>query len=450
VPDSLDLLVIGAGMAGTVAANKAGAKGWRVAIVDPLPYGGTCALRGCDPKKILRRGAEVVEAARLLHGKGIDPGTLHVDWRDLMAHKRGFTDDIPPSMERELQGNHVACLHGEARFTGPRQVEVDGIGYETEHVLIATGARPRPLGFPGSEHLVDSTQFLELETLPHRIVFVGGGYIAFEFAHIAAHAGAECIIVDRGQRPLPQFDPDLVELLVDRTRHDGIDVRRGTEVAGVERVGSEYRVSLNRDGERSMLTADLVVHAAGREPDLERLRLDAAEIAAGPDGVQVSEHLQSTTNPAVYAAGDAAQTPAARLTPVAVIEGKVAASNMLKGTRTAPDYTGVPSTVFTLPELNRVGLLEHEARDRGLDIDVRYTDTRGWYSNYRIGETTGAAKILVDRRTDLVVGAHLLGHHYSELINTFGLAIKVGLTTTRLRSAVATYPSIGSDLSSLL
>lgn len=448
--EPLDLLVIGAGMAGTVAANKAGAKGWRVAIVDPLPYGGTCALRGCDPKKILRRGAEVVESARSMAGKGVDPGTLKVDWRDLMAHKRGFTEGIPPSMERELGCNGVTCLHGSARFTGPRTIHVDGVEHEARHVLIATGARPRTLDFPGSGYLIDSTEFLELEALPNRIVFVGGGYIAFEFAHIAGRAGADCVILDRGERPLRGFDPDLVRLLVDRTRRDGIQVHHETEVAAVDRVGTEYRITLNRGGERSILAADLVVHAAGRTPDLQGLDLDAAEVAAGPGGVQVSNHLQSTTNPAVYAAGDVAQTAGDRLTPVAVIEGKVAASNMLKSTRIAPDYTGVPSSVFTLPELNRVGLLEHEARDRGLDIDVRYTDTSGWYSNYRIGATTGAAKIIVDRRTNLVLGAHLLGHDYAELINTFGLAIKLGLTASQVRSSVATYPSTGSDLSSLL
>lgn len=367
-----------------------------------------------------------------------------------MAHMRGFTDRIPRSMERELTGNNVTCLHGTARFTGPRQIEIDGIAHEARHVLIATGARPRPLDFPGSEHLIDSTQFLELEALPERIVFVGGGYIAFEFAHLASRSGADCVIVDHGERPLRQFDPDLVGLLVDRTQRDGIAVHQGAEVAGVERIGASYRVSVNQEGTQSTLTADLVVHAAGRVADLHSLGLDAANVASGPSGVQVSDHLQSTTNPAVYAAGDAAQTPGEPLTPIAVIEGKVAASNLLKGTRTVPDYAGIPSTVFTLPELNRVGMLEHEARSRGMDIDVRYTDTSGWYSNYRIGETTGAANIIIERRTNLVLGAHLLGHDYAELVNTVGLAIKLGLTTSQLGSAVATYPSTGSDLSSLL
>ncbi len=170
-----DLIVIGAGMAGGAAANKCAADGWQVAIVDALPYGGTCALRGCDPKKILRRGAEVVDSARLMRGKGIDDTDLSINWADMMRHKHGFTDPVPQSMEDGLTGNGVTTLHGHARFTGPRQIEIDGVSYEADRFLVATGARPRPLDFPGHEHLIDSTDFLELDVLPSRVLFVGGG-----------------------------------------------------------------------------------------------------------------------------------------------------------------------------------------------------------------------------------------------------------------------------------
>lgn len=209
------------------------------------------------------------------------------------------------------------------------------------------------------------------------------------------------------------------------------------------------QIGVDSDGIAKRIDADLVVHGAGRLPNVESLRLDAAGIASGPRGVTVAGHLQSTTNTAVYAAGDAADTAGRPLTPVAVFEGKVAASNMLKGTTTAPDYIGVPTTIFTIPELNRVGLLEEEAAPSH-DIAIRFTDTSGWYSTYRVAETTAAAKVIIDIRTDQILGAHLLGPGYSELINTFGLAIKLGLTTRQLRSATATYPSLGSDLGSLL
>ncbi|TYC97150.1 NAD(P)/FAD-dependent oxidoreductase [Arthrobacter echini] len=454
--DIYDALVIGAGMAGVAAATKTASKGWRVGIVDALPYGGTCALRGCDPKKILRRGAEVVDAARLMAGKGIDTGGLSINWEDLMKHKHGFTDPVPESMEQDLKAHGVETLHGVATFTGPTQVDVGGTPYEAAKILIATGAVPRPLGFPGHEHVIDSSEFLNLEVLPPRIVFIGGGFISFEFAHIAARAGSAPIILDRGERPLKSFDADLVELLINRGSDAGVEVRRLTSVTAITKSSSGYTLhtdipgTSDTSGARQTLQADLVVHGAGRVAELSRLNLEAGQIDHGHHGVKVSGHLQSLTNPAVYAAGDAADTAGLPLTPVAVIEAKVAASNMLKSATSVPDYAATPTAVFTVPELVRVGMLEHEANDSGLNIDVRYTDTSQWYSNYRLGETAGAAKILVDRDTDLIVGAHLFGHGYAELANTISLAMKHRLTTRQLKSTTAVYPSTGSDLSSML
>ena len=445
-----DLIVIGAGMGGVAAANKCAVQGWQVAIVDALPYGGTCALRGCDPKKILRRGAEIIDSARLMRGKGIDDADLSINWSDLMKHKHGFTDPVPQNMEDGLTGNGVTTLHGRARFTGPRQVEIDGTPYDADRFLIATGARHRPLEFPGHEHLIDSTDFLNLEELPSRVLFVGGGFISFEFAHIAARAGSSPVIVDRGERPLKNFDPDLVDLLVERGREVGIDLRRTTTIVEVQPSEGGYQVTLEQAGAQETIHTDLVVHGAGRVAELADLGLDAAGVEWGEHGMQVADHLQSTTNPAVWAAGDSADTEGMPLTPIAVSEAKVAASNMLKDTATTPDYAGIPTAVFTIPELARVGLLESEARAAGIDLAVRYSDTSGWYSNYRIGETTAAAKILIDKSNDQIVGAHLLGPEYGELVNTLALAIKLGLTTRQLKSATAAYPTAGSDLGSML
>lgn len=192
------------------------------------------------------------------------------------------------------------------------------------------------------------------------------------------------------------------------------------------------------------------MHGAGRVANLDGLNLDVAKIASGPRGVTVAGHLRSVTNPAVCAASDATDTPGKPLTPIAVFEGKVAASNMLKGGTTTLSYTAVPTTVFTIPELNRVGILEHEARDIGLDVDVRYNDTSGWYPNYRVGETTAGAKIIIDHATNRILGAHLLGPGYAELINIFGLAIKLGHTSRQLKLRAATCPCAGTDLGSML
>ncbi len=448
--EKLDLLVIGAGMAGIGAANKCASRGWHVAIVDALPYGGTCALRGCDPKKILRRGAEIIDSARAMRGKGIDDSGLKMNWADLMKHKRGFTDKVPASMERNLASNGVTLLHGVASFDAPSRVSIDGNQHEARNVLVATGARPRPLTFPGHEYVTDSTGFLELETLPPRVMFVGGGFISFEFAHLAIRAGSSVTVIDRGERPLKEFDPDLVELLVGHSTQLGIDLRRRTTVAKVTKVESGYRVTLDEAGTISEVDVDLLVHGAGRVPDVASLGLERGGVEFGSRGITVSEHLQSTTNSGVWAAGDAASTRGMPLTPVAVFEGKVAATNMLAGTTTVPDYTGVPTTVFAIPELTRVGMREEDANASGLTVDVRYTDTGGWYSNYRLGQSVAAAKILIDRSADRIVGAHLFGADYGELINTIALAVKLGLSTRQLKSAVASYPSVGSDLGSLL
>ena len=232
-PGGYDLIVIGAGMAGVTAANKCASRGWKVAIVDELPYGGTCALRGCDPKKILRRGAEIIDSARLMAGKGIDTNGMHINWADLMKHKRGFTDPVPANMEAGLARNGVQTLHGTARFEDQNRLLIDDVAHESAHFLIATGARPRPLDFPGHEHLIDSTAFLELEDLPRRVLFVGGGFVSFEFAHIAARTGARPVIIDRGARPLKGFDPDLVDLLVARGADAGVEVRTETTTTAI-------------------------------------------------------------------------------------------------------------------------------------------------------------------------------------------------------------------------
>jgi len=445
-----DLMVIGAGMEGITAANRCAAHGWRVGIVDPLPYGGTCALRGCDPKKILRRGAEVIDDARLLQGRGVDATGLALDWSGLMRHKRGFTDGVPDDVEARLRKNGVRTFHGGARFVSADALQIDGESFAANRFLIATGARPRSLEFPGREHMIDSTEFLSLPDLPPRILFVGGGLVSFEFAHIAARAGADCVIVHHGERPLRAFDPDLVDLLVRRSEQVGIHVHNRSSIGAVSRSATGLQVDIHRGDVVTGIETDLLVHGAGRVPDLDTLDLEAADVASGPRGVDVFGHLQSRSNPRVFAAGDSADTPGERLTPVAVFEGKVAASNMIKGSRTVPVYSGVPSTVFTIPELNRVGMLEEDAARDGRDVDVRFHDTSGWYSNYRVGETTAATKVIIDPATDQILGAHLLGPGYSEVINTFALAIKLSLTTRQLKSATATYPSVGSDVGSML
>jgi len=447
---SFDLIVIGAGTAATSAANRCVAAGWSVAIVDELPYGGTCALRGCDPKKMLRRGAELIDAVNLMRGKGVETDGLRINWADLMAFKRTFTDRMPGRVEGGLKKNGVETFHGTARFTGPSRIAIGDTTLEGRYVLIATGARPRDLTMPGAGFIIDSTQFLELETLPNRILFVGGGFISFEFAHIAARAGSDVCVLDHGTRPLPAFDPDLVDRLVKRTERVGIEFCSQTDVQSINQFGEGFEVSARQAGDDNIWSADLVVHGAGRVAALDRLNLGDANIEFTDKGVTVNEYLQSVSNVSVYAAGDASDTDGWPLTPVSFHEGKIAASNMLNGNKKTADYRGVPTVVFSIPELARVGLLESEAIALGIDFRTKFTDTSDWYSNMRVGEQSAAVKVLIDNKTDEILGAHLFGPEYAELINIFGLAIKTGMKTAELKRMVSAYPSVGSDLGSMI
>ncbi|MFZ5625231.1 MAG: dihydrolipoyl dehydrogenase family protein [Gemmatimonadota bacterium] len=413
MPAAFDLIVIGTGMGGNGPAHRCRQAGWRVAVVDDEPYGGTCPLRGYDPKKVLVGGAELADWHRRLTGWGI-AGDARIDWPALMRFKRTFTDPVPASREAAFQNAGIATFHGVARFTSVDHLVVGEREGDRElaatHFLLASGAEPRRLDLPGEEHLRTSTEFLELDALPQRVAFIGAGYIAFEFAHLARRAGAEIVMFGRGT-PLARFDQDLVQRLVAHTRALGVDVRLKAPVTAVETHDGGYRVHFEAPTGDAATETDLVVHAAGRVPKTRGLDLPTARVTTDARGaVEVNDYLQSVSNPRVYAAGDAALPPGSLpLSPVAAHEGLIVASNLLHGNRKTPDYRGTPSVVFTVPPLARVGLTEAEARAQQLAVRVKSAETGSWYSNRRVREPTGMFKTLVEAGTGRIVGAHLLG-----------------------------------------
>ena len=305
-----------------------------------------------------------------------------------------------------------------------------------------------PLGIVGEELLATSTDFLELEALPERIVFIGGGYIAFEFAHVVARVGAQVTILEMLPRSLPAFDPDLVDLLIEATKEVGIDIQFETRVSEVvkEANGAFTVKTVSPNGSQSF-TADLVVHGAGRVPAVNGLQLEKAGVEYNKRGIVVNEYLQSISNPAVYAAGDVAATNGIPLTPVAVTEGIVVANNILNGNERTADYTGTPNVVFTIPALARVGLTEAEAREQGLQFTVNHQKTSGWYSARRTHEKHTGFKVLVEEGTERILGAHLLGAHAGEVINMFVLAIRHNLTATDIKRTIFVHPAESSDIS---
>lgn len=448
-PRLFDLIVIGTGSAASAVAGRCRKAGWSVAVIDELPFGGTCALRGCDPKKVLVAAAEAMEWSTRLDGKGIVRDGLHIDWPRLMRFKREMIAGHSEQKENGFRHAGIEVFHGSARFLGPSTVEVLGDPIEGKHILIASGAKPASLGIVGEELLTTSTQFLELDSLPSRIAFVGGGFISFEFAHVAIRAGAQATILHRGPRPLPLFDPDLVDRLVDKSRGIGIDVQLDTAVTRVERVGSALAVYGKHAGNEMRVEADLVVHGAGRVPAVDDLDLPAAGIDAVGRRIALNEFLQSVSNAAVYAAGDAAATGPA-LTPVAGYEGRIVAANLLEGNHSRADYSVVPSVVFTVPPLASVGLSEKEARERGLRFRTNLVNTSGWYSSARIGETHSGAKVLIEEDSGRILGAHLLGPSAEELINLFAMAMRTGATAPQIKEMIFAYPTHGSDVGYLL
>src|SRR5262245_46705248 len=269
-----DLVIIGSGTAAQVASSRVRAAGWSVALVDHRPFGGTCALRGCDPKKMLISGGEAIDAETRMRGHGVT-GEVRIDWRDLMMFKRSFTDAVPRNRERDFAENGIDAFHGLARFAGRDVVAVEGLELKARYILIAAGARPVPLDIPGQEHAVTSDVFLELVRLPPRIVLVGGGYIAAEFSHLAARAGVHVTVLQRAEQMLPAFDPDLVDWLMEKFGELGIDVRTRTTVQRIDKTIDGFIVHASTDGQEQKVVADLVVHAAGREPDLAALDLAA-------------------------------------------------------------------------------------------------------------------------------------------------------------------------------
>ena len=360
-----DVIVIGSGMAGMTIANKCAKKGLNTAVTDSRPYGGTCALRGCDPKKILVGAAEIIDRANKMKGIGIQ-GDISINWQELMAYKNDFVTKMPKGVEKGYEKVGVDMYHGAASFESEDIVRIGDNLLEADKIVIATGARPVILDIPGGSLPIDSTDFLNLKELPKEITFIGGGYIAMEFAHLAARAGSKVTIIHRGKTPLENFETDIVKHLVNATEELGIELHFEWDVVSVEKTDSSFTVkAVSKNGEKTIQT-DLVVNAAGRVPELDGMNLEKANISYNRKGIQVNEYLQSKTNPSVYAAGDAADSHGLNLTPVAVMEGHAVADNIIRGNSKKPDYSEMPSAVFILPSLAAVGMTEQQAQEADL------------------------------------------------------------------------------------
>jgi glutathione reductase (NADPH) len=381
--------------------------------------------------------------------KGVPAANLTLDWPALMRFKRSLVDPTPARVEETWAKMGIEQFHGRARFVGATTLAVKDDRLIGRRVLIAAGAMPAPLRFPGAERLATSEDFLNLDRMPARVVFIGGGYISFEFAHVAARAGVEVTIVHRGARPLEGFDPDLVALLVRRSRELGIRVELETDVLGVEATAAGVAVRGRRAGVERRFEAELAVHGAGRIPEIDDLDLDAAGIAREKQGVTVNDYLQSVSNPAVYAGGDAAAI-GPKLTPKADHDAIVLTANLLEGNRRTVNYDGIASAVFTIPPLASTGMLESAARSAGIEFRTNWQETSGWFNTRRVGETASGFKVLIEEGTGRIVGAHLLGPNAAEVINLFATAVRLRIPADDLKQVLMAYPTNGSDIRFML
>ena len=442
--DFVDVLVIGTGTAGYTIALALSKAGRQVTVVDNRPYGGTCAMRGCQPKKYLVAAAEVAHLSRQMSRIGIQPGA-QIDWPALMHSKAAFTNAVPGRTEKVFQKAGIERLHGTARFVSSDEVAIDpDLTVRAERIVIATGSKTARLDFAGAEFTITSDDFLELEHLPRRISFIGGGYIAMEFAHVASAAGAAVSVLQRSDRILKRFDAELASRLAEASRNSGITITMGFDVCDVEKNGSGFIVRGSAGCDQSV-EAELVVNCSGRVPDLDDLDLEAGSVTRSPRGVVVNEFLQSPGNTRVYAIGDACDA-GPQLATVADMEAAIAAENIVKGNRQIPDYHGVPSVVFTQPPLAQVGMTEDEAKTAGVSFRINSGAMNAWPSSRRIGQGHAFYKVILEEESGRILGAHLFGHNAGEAINIFAMAMKFGLGKRDLKKMLWAYPTTVSDL----
>lgn len=441
--NTFDVIVVGSGTSAYYAIN--GLKrdpSLRIAIVDERPYGGTCALRGCQPKKYLVSNAEGISMVSHLHGRGLE-GQVKTNWEALQNLKNSFLDGRSEADQAHWQKVGVATFNGTARMISENQVGVGGEILTGKKIILATGSLPNHNEFEGSEFVHDSEYFLNMSQLPKRILFVGGGYISFEFAHVAARCGAsDVMIMNRSSQFLKAFDEDIAAVVIQASAAAGINTILNTTPQCITKEKNGYFVH-SSTGE--IYETDLVIEATGRQANLSVLEGGKGNVEHSSKGITVDSHLQSISNPKVYAIGDCADTPY-MLAPVADKEGQTVAKNIEHGNSHIVDYRGIPSAVFTIPSLGTVGLTEEKAQQQEENFRVNHGETSAWPSSKRIGEEHGAYKVLIDNETDLILGAHIARHNAAEVINIFALAMKFKIKASELAEFMWAYPTYTSDL----
>jgi glutathione reductase (NADPH) len=447
--DSYDVLILGGGNAGfgvTVPTRKVGLK---VALVEDRDLGGTCPNRGCTPKKVLVAAGHALHEIGQAHVHGIEVSKPCLDWSKLIDREKTLIKGIPERLAGTLAERGVDIIRDSARFVGTNAVRVGDRVIEARHIVIATGSRPRPLPIPGAELMITSDEVLSERQRPGSALFVGGGVIALEFGHVYARAGTKVTILEVLPRLLPALDADAVEEIKAESEAIGIAVHTGVKVLRVEQVDGKFRTVFEANGNEHAIEAERVVHGAGRIANVDGLDLDKGGVKHDGFRIAVDDVLRSTSNPSVFVCGDAL-SGVPQLSPVATYEGHIVGDNIVEGPKHRPDYASLPSAVYTVPVLASVGLTEAQAKDQGFNANISVNHMEDWFSARTYAETRAYAKVVVDADSDLILGAHMVGHGAEELINIFALAKAHRITATAIRDFIFAYPSFASDIKHML
>jgi glutathione reductase (NADPH) len=447
--EQFDVVILGGGNAGIGVTGPVRRAGMSVAMIEADLLGGTCPNRGCTPKKVLVAAGQALHDIARASAHHITVAKPKLDWTRLIDREKDMIKDIPETLAHAMARRNVEVIRGQGRFAGTNTVRVGERELEARHIVIATGSRPRPLPIPGAELMITSDDMLSERELPGSVIFIGGGVISLEFGHVYARTGSEVTILEALPQLLPAMDADAVARLQAESERIGIRVTTGANIERIEKTGGRLRVVYRHDGVAHAAEADRVVNGAGRIANVDGLDLASGRVDHANGRIAVDRHLRSTTNPSVHVCGDALPV-SPQLSPIATYEGDIVGRNIAEGAKYCPDYAHIATSVYTVPPLAAVGLTEAAARQKGSAIDVHVNDMLDWFSAKTYAETVAWSKVIVDRTTDRILGAHFVGHAGQELINIFGLAMRFGITATQIRENVYAYPTFSSDIKHML
>ena len=437
-----DLYVIGAGSGGVRAARFAAGFGAKVAVAESRYLGGTCVNVGCVPKKLLVYGAHFADDFEQASGFGWSLDEAQFDWATLIANKDREINRLNGIYRNLLVNSGVTLHEGHAKIVDPNTVEINGERHSAKHILIATGGWPQIPDIAGHEHAISSNQAFFLKELPKRVLVVGGGYIAVEFAGIFHGLGAETTLLYRGELFLRGFDGSVRKHLQQELTRRGMDLQFNADIARIDKQADGSLKATLKDGR--VLEADCIFYATGRRPMLDNLGLENTGVKLDKKGFVEVDELYQTAEPSILALGDVIGR--VQLTPVALAEGMAVARRLFKPEQYRPvDYKMIPTAVFSLPNIGTVGLTEEEAREAGHEVQLFESSFRPMKLTLTECQERTLMKLVVDAKTDKVLGCHMVGPEAGEIVQGLAIALKAGATKRHFDETIGVHPTAAEE-----